>query len=72
MKRGFDSNRDPNIAKVDLDLIIMGANRGKGFKNKSESNSFLMGTYYKGKIVPISNVSSGITKEIIDEIAKIV
>jgi hypothetical protein len=40
----------------------MGATRGLGFKNRNIFTSFLMGTPYNGKIVPISNVGSGFTK----------
>ena len=38
----------------------MGANRGNGFKNGHKFTSFLMGTPYKGKIMPISQVGNGI------------
>ena len=40
----------------------MGANRGNGYKNSKDFTSFLMGTPYKGKIVPVSQVGSGFTE----------
>ncbi len=45
---------------MDLDLIVMGADFGKG-KNKNVYSSFLLGTKYNGKIHPISKVGSGFT-----------
>ena len=57
------------MSKVELDLIVMGANRGSRFKNQKLYNSFLMGTKYKGKIVPLSNVGSGFNSELLEEIA---
>ena len=62
LKRGFINTKDPNISKIELDLVLMGAIRGTGFKNKDIFTSFLMGTPYNGKIVPISNVGSGFSK----------
>ena len=50
----------------------MGANRGSGFKNSQIYVSFLLGTPYKGKIVPISQVGSGFTDLNFIEIAEIV
>lgn len=61
LKRGFINTRDPNISKVELDLVLMGANRGKAFKNNNIFTSFLMGTPHNNKIVPISNVGTGFT-----------
>lgn len=40
----------------------MGANRGQGNKNSKSFTSYLLGTKYQGKIVPISNVGSGLTQ----------
>lgn len=43
----------------------MGANRGQGSKNSKTFTSYLLGTPYKGKILPISNVGSGLTEHMI-------
>jgi hypothetical protein len=40
----------------------MGANKGLGFKNHHSYTSFLVGAPYQGKIIPISNVGSGMTQ----------
>ena len=63
MKRGFIATRDPRIARVELDLVVMGGCRGKGFKNSNIINSFLMGARVGEAIVPISNAGSGLTEE---------
>jgi ATP-dependent DNA ligase len=63
LKRGFSSVH-PGLSKIELDLVVMGANRGEGFKNYNQYTSFLMGTPYQGKIVPISQVGSGLTEEL--------
>jgi hypothetical protein len=35
IKRGFmSSKKDPNISQIQLDLIVMGANRGSGTNNR--------------------------------------
>ena len=46
LKRGFINTKDPNIAKLELDLIVMGANNSQKIKNKKQYGSFLVGTYY--------------------------
>lgn len=43
---------------IDLDLVVMGADFGKGKKIKVLS-SFLLGTKHDGKYVPIAKVGSG-------------
>lgn len=43
----------------------MGANRGQGSKNSKNFASYLLGTPFNGKIIPISNVGSGLTEEMI-------
>jgi hypothetical protein len=48
----------------------MGANRGQGSKNYKSFTSYLLGTKYLGKIIPISNVGSGLTEEMIGIISK--
>jgi ATP-dependent DNA ligase len=50
----------------------MGANRGTGFKNNKIFTSYLMGTPYNGKVIPISNVGSGFNEEIFGQISKLV
>jgi ATP-dependent DNA ligase len=72
LKRGFASNRDARISKVELDLIVMGANRGQGSKNSRHFTSYLLGASYQGKILPVSNVGSGLTEEMMAVIAKYV
>lgn len=47
---------------MDLDLIVMGADYGRGKKTKYFS-SFLMGVKYGIKIVPISRVGTGFSDE---------
>jgi len=37
----------------------MGANNSQKIKNKKQYGSFLVGTYYNGKIIPLSNVGTG-------------
>jgi ATP-dependent DNA ligase len=44
LKRGFANNRDSKISKIELDLIVMGANRGQGSKNSKSFTSYLLGT----------------------------
>jgi ATP-dependent DNA ligase len=64
IKRGFmSSKKDPNISQVQLDLVVMGANRGTGTNNRQVYASFLLGTQYNGNIIPISFVGSGFTNE---------
>lgn len=58
------------MSKIQLDLIVMGANRGQGNKNFKSFTSYLLGTKYQGKIIPISNVGSGLTEEMIQIINK--
>lgn len=57
---------------MELDLVVMGANRGSGFKNQKTFNSYLMGTPYNGRIIPISNVGSGFTIEELEEISQLI
>jgi ATP-dependent DNA ligase len=45
---------------MDLDLVLMGADYGKG-KYNSIYSSFLLGTLHQGKIHPISKVGTGFT-----------
>jgi DNA ligase-1 len=47
---------------MDFDLVLMGADYGKGKYNDIYS-SFLLGTFYQGKIHPISKVGTGLTEE---------
>lgn len=61
LKRGFTNNRDTRISKIQLDLIVMGANKGKGSNNTKLFTSFLLGAKYQNKIIPISAVGTGFT-----------
>lgn len=70
LKRGFAANRDARISKIELDLVVMGANRGQGAKNSRHFTSYLLGTPHDGKILPVSNVGSGLTEEMMALIAK--
>lgn len=72
LKKGFINTRDPNMSKIELDLVLMGASKGMGFKNKDSYTSFLMGTPYNGKIIPLSNVGSGFTIDMLTELNEIV
>jgi DNA ligase 1 len=65
LKRGFASSRDARISKIELDLVVMGANRGQGSRNSKAFTSYLLGTVFNGKIIPLSNVGSGLTEEMI-------
>lgn len=69
LKRGFTASRDASIAKVDMDLVVMGANRGQGSKNTRSFTSYLLGTPYQGKILPVSNVGSGLTADMLEVVA---
>jgi ATP-dependent DNA ligase len=53
-----------------MDLVVMGANRGQGSKNSRFFTSYLLGTPYQGKILPVSNVGSGITAEMLQVVSK--
>lgn len=48
----------------------MGATRGRGTKNTNIFTSFLLGTMYNGHIIPVSNVGSGLTEEMLEIINK--
>jgi ATP-dependent DNA ligase len=56
------NTKDKNVAKLDLDLVVMGANKGKGYKNFESLTSFLVGCQFGGNIIPISNVGSGLNE----------
>jgi len=61
----MSSKKDPNISQIQLDLVVMGAKRGIGINNRHIFASFLLGTRYKDKIMPISFVGSGFTTEML-------
>ena len=63
LKRGFVNNRDSRISRLELDLILMGANRGRSFNNSTHFTSYLMGARHNGAIIPISAVGSGFSEE---------
>ena len=57
MKKGCRIHQS-DTGSIDLDLILMGADYGKG-KRKSTFATFLLGIYHEGKIYPVSRVGSG-------------
>ncbi len=61
LKKGFRQKKEDK-GQIDLDLILMGADYGRGKKAKFFS-SFLMGVNYGGKIIPISRVGTGFTDD---------
>jgi ATP-dependent DNA ligase len=66
----MSSRKDPNISQIQLDLVVMGAKRGVGVNNRDRFASFLLGTPYQGRIVPISFVGSGFTAEMLNIITE--
>lgn len=51
-----------DTGKIDLDLVVMGADFGAGKKSKVFAG-FLMGTYHEGNLHPVSRLGSGFTNE---------
>ena len=66
LKRGFANIKDSRISKIQLDLVVVGANRGQGNNNKKLFTSFLLATPHNGKFIPISHVGSGFTDEMLE------
>ena len=65
MKKGtrfFEKNNEVKSSVIDLDLIVMGADFGKG-KKANIFSSFLVGVKEGDKIYPISKVGSGFKDE---------
>lgn len=46
----------------------MGANRGKTIRNSTTFTSFLLGVPYQGKIVPLSQVGTGLPDQLMEQL----
>lgn len=61
LKKGFREKKEDK-GLIDLDLILMGADYGRG-KKASFLSSFLMGVKKGDKIVPLSRVGTGFSDD---------
>lgn len=61
MKKGCQIE-DTDTGEIDLDLVVMGVDTGKG-KKSSTFAAFLLGAYHEGQLYPITKVGSGFTDQ---------
>lgn len=61
LKKGFRLRKEDK-GYIDLDLIVIGADYGRG-KKATYFSSFLVGVKYGIKIVPVSRVGTGFADE---------
>lgn len=53
---------ETDTGSIDLDLVVMGVEKGKGKKSK-QFGAFLLGAYLGDRLYPITKVGSGFTDE---------